>query len=86
MKKLRLDLDSLVVESFASANTTSRTGRTIHGHWADEVQGVTNFSCALTDDDYSCWMACPVSNAPANTCWNTCGANDTCHQGHCLTV
>lgn len=69
MKKLKLDLDSVQVESF---ETTARGERisTVHGY-----QDMMNpFGEQAAASDATCINSCPTNwcGTCANTCWNTC--------------
>jgi hypothetical protein len=85
MKKLRLALEDLNVESFSTADAEEPRG-TVEGH-GTLVEKTCDMSC-----DISCWtkcedtcgqtentcqgqFSCPAgceTQAPQNTCWNTC--------------
>jgi len=66
MGKIRLELESLAVESFATLPREGSVG-TIHAHQFESLR-----SCNLTCED-TCIQTC------ANTCLNTCGTcNATC--------
>jgi hypothetical protein len=74
MHKLALELDQLVVESFATA-PAARPAGTVRGHGVSETPTECLTACG------SCTI-CPVciseagSCVPAESCANTCG--DTC--------
>ena len=97
MRKLRLELDSLAVESFAPAEPPGRRG-TVHGHvslyWEDcdlsqTCQGAgypcnpTDQSCAGTCFDYTCHPGCGGGGSGA------CGGSDpavTCNGVICVEM
>lgn len=64
MSKLRLDVDTLAVESFDTDSASERDRGTVRGHIAITVQvGCYNDSryggpCALSDDDPTCLISC----------------------------
>ena len=80
MRKLRLELDALIVESFAPADGTGGRG-TVHGHvslyWEDCQYvsetcdgagwpcGPTEQSCGGTCYEYTCHPGCGVTS----NCW-----------------
>lgn len=63
---MRLDIDGLEVQSFPTDDGMAG------------IEGVTNFSCNLTDDDYTCMynycgsrppgLSCDVPNSCQNYC------------------
>lgn len=61
MRKLCLDLDKLVVESFDTDAAGNRGGGTVHGHASRQI-GCNYESrlggCALSDDDPTCAISC----------------------------
>lgn len=68
MRKLTLNVDSLVVQSFQT--TAPEAGRgTVHGQAAAQTPGCSYDGCVPTAH-YSCDPTCP------ETCFETC---DTCH-------
>lgn len=80
MKKIRLDLDALRVESFATAEAPRRGG-TVHGHApsyfpepcapTDRVTDCNDVTCAWSCNGYTC----------EPTAANTCAATCTCASG-----
>jgi len=71
MRKLKLELDELSVESFETAEQTEERG-TVHGHY------ITQF-CSRADG-YTCFESC------GGTCVETCDAScDTCDSGCYMT-
>ncbi|HYH78713.1 MAG TPA: hypothetical protein VEX86_02930 [Longimicrobium sp.] len=64
MSKLRLDLDTLAVESFDTDSAGTQGRGTVRGHVAPTAQfGCYNDSrfggpCALSDDDPTCLISC----------------------------
>jgi len=95
MRKLKLDLDAIEVESFATARPPSTVG-TVRGHTDDPQCGSVNMSC---DPRGLCFPQEPNDpNAPTGeatcnwTCWannNPCYNNsyywDTCAATQCMT-
>lgn len=65
MRKLRLNVDALVVETFQTA-AYGRLPGTVHGAGADDSGG---------SDCPNCWSAEPCTDIPIETC--TCGCDDT---------
>jgi hypothetical protein len=84
MKKLRLNVDALTVQSFATADQASSRG-TVHG---EECTCPTNCTCPGCP---SCGETCPntcaetCDDATCNTCdyscWDTC--QKTCYTWIC---
>lgn len=72
MKKLRLNLDELEIESFATtAEADALEEGTVHGY---------HCTCnCCTDNDPTCYNTC-AGNA---TCHRTCVGNNTCGQTAC---
>lgn len=53
MKKIRLDLDRLDVESFPTASST------IHARGTVRANAESDYNCVETDRAiYTCWMSC----------------------------
>jgi hypothetical protein len=79
MRKLKLDLDNMQVESFV----TSAGGQdiaTIHGYQdfnLDPFQGADQVEPIGEASERSCWASCPTDGCGTcfNTCWNTCNAS-----------
>ena len=76
MKKLKLDLDSVTVESFETTAGRDR-GATILGY-----QDMLNPFGEVPEEpgggsDATCLNSCPTNwcGTCANTCWNTCPAS-----------
>ena len=65
MRKLSLNVDAIVVETFHTVAASPRTG-TVHGAWYDAVRGDSGDS-----NCENCWSADPCTNIPIETC--TCG-------------
>lgn len=65
MRKLRLDVNALVVESFGTAADAAGPG-TVHGARA-VLDGSGGSDCDV------CWSADPCTNIPVETC--TCGCD-----------
>jgi hypothetical protein len=63
MKKLRLDVEDLAVESFATADGADERG-TVRGHEATEGCAVTESCTNCTYDDTICGLTWHCSNAP----------------------
>jgi hypothetical protein len=90
MKKLKLQLDELQVESFHTARAEAPRG-TVQGNQptrlctgygcTDYVDCTIDFGCAPDTQDASCEGTC------GNTCYDTClvSCNGTC-DGACFTV
>lgn len=80
MRKMRLDLDSLDVESFAPANETGAPG-TVHGHvtaywelcYPGQTEapaagcGPTENTCPMTCNQDTCYQCGTVTTCPPNT-------------------
>ncbi|HET7460459.1 MAG TPA: hypothetical protein VFJ82_04390 [Longimicrobium sp.] len=62
MKKLRLDLDSVTVDSFATG-TAAHYGGTVRAH--DATEGCTNKCTGQTYDDTLCGLTWGCSNVPS---------------------
>ena len=82
MKKLKLELDALEVESFEVARTGPPTG-TVHGHnTATQCNTSPDRTCAgyLTCDFNSCDGLCSAANycTDFGTCDATCNYTQTC--------
>ncbi len=69
MRKLSLNVDAIVVETFQTVAASPRGG-TVHGAWHDAVRGDSGAS-----DCDVCWSADPCTNIPVETC--TCGCGPT---------
>jgi hypothetical protein len=52
MQKLKLNLDTLAVDSFVTARDTPRADGTVHGH---QVSAVTNCGCQSTIFSTGCY-------------------------------
>ena len=84
MKKLKLDLDNLQVESFATSSRADGIA-TVHGHqdllnpFAGNVEqpGGLEPVDGGSDSDASCWASCPTDGCGTcyKTCWHTCAAS-----------
>lgn len=66
MRKLKLDLNSIKVESFETALPTARDG-TVYGHEATDM-----FECPYTQNNQ-----CPVPTSVAETCVGAGGCNES---------
>jgi hypothetical protein len=62
MKKLRLDLDTLTVDSFPTSTHSDERG-TVRGN--DATDGCTNKCTGATYDDTLCGLTWGCSNVPA---------------------
>lgn len=97
MKKLRLDLDELEVESFDTRGGAREKG-TVVGEQCScggtcYPQATCPQTCAYTCDDPTCAYTCDDATCPAScngtcaghTCWETCGGTcyDTCRPRDC---
>jgi hypothetical protein len=60
MRKLKLDLDDLAVESFIPESVRDQRGGTVHGHDATKnANTCNNFSCQVgCTYQESCYMPC----------------------------
>lgn len=79
MRKLKLDLETLAVESFHTGSERNRAG-TVHGYVTLAAQGCnTDMSCQGTCGGNTCWDTC--GGCPSYYCVDTdygsCGV-DTC--------
>ena len=63
MKKLRLDIEELTVESFPTASTDEERG-TVRAHDATEGCKVTESCTNCTYDDTLCGLTWQCTNAP----------------------
>jgi hypothetical protein len=73
MRKLKLDLDQLTVDSFHTAAPARREG-TVFG---EQCTCYTNCTCpGCPTCDHTCANTCAYTCDDA-TCANTCGCNDT---------
>ena len=70
MKKLKLDVDALAVESFDTRAAESGAG-TVHGHISYPN------GCHTPPDSYP--ETCDYATCAGNTCWQSC--NGTCNCG-----
>ena len=72
MRKLRLNLDAIVVETFHTA-AGAPFGGTVHG--AGYAAGFDAFRADSGGSDCDiCWSADPCTNIPIETCTCGCGA------------
>jgi len=81
MRKLRLDLDSLDVQSFATDEETP-AGGTVHGQ--SGLCQSTYYGCTYTD-----WETCEntCQTCDQYTCWESCyGSCLTCYDETCALV
>ncbi|MFL5381030.1 MAG: pinensin family lanthipeptide [Longimicrobiaceae bacterium] len=91
MKKIKLELDTLAVESFET-NETEREQGTVHGHWISNKLCESEVSCRYTCYYASCFDTqcyCEVPSYPDNcgdpyqtvyyeSCQISCYATCTC--------
>ena len=75
MKKLKLNLDEIKVESFETNTIKSMVEGTVHGNVSGKNPAETCLTCAYTCEGVTCVYTC------ANTCPNTCGY--TCDDPTC---
>jgi hypothetical protein len=78
MKKLKLNLDDLKVESFQTLPSMNKKG-TAHGHLPPSIEEIdTCFgpSCRICPTDLTCYNTCEATcaNTCPDTCANTCPA------------
>lgn len=66
MKKLKLNLEDLKIESFQTDSISKKSKGTIKGF--------------ITNTDPRCNTECAGGNTCQNTCYNTCGWGYTCEQ------
>jgi hypothetical protein len=86
MKKLKLELDNLAVESFDTTATHKSRGTVIGEQctcytYCNTCPGcpTCDATCAYTCDDATC-PQCPTCAASCNgTCDDTCGGNSYCY-------
>jgi hypothetical protein len=75
MRKLKLGIDTLQVQSFHTAPVTRGRG-TVHGRQADTVNGA-QFADTVVVDDARTYPDCPSPlcvDTPLASCDGTCGA------------
>jgi hypothetical protein len=77
MRKLKLE--DLAVESF-DAMAAERGRGTVRGHTGENTCWAA--ACQQTDDDYTCRQGCFGTQAPQDTCYNTCFDARTFYGGH----
>ena len=77
--KIKLDLDALSVESFATSVAEARRG-TVHGHISETTCDLRACDCGTSAGAYCTDISCV-------TCDETCGysCNGTCHENTCAT-
>jgi hypothetical protein len=76
MKKLKLEIDALEVESFDASGTRAEAG-TVHGR--GETAGCDSLRiCGPTDPSYD---PCPVTSTQCDSdgTWTVCTCGDTCN-------
>ena len=77
MRKVKLQLDELAVESFDTA-AVEKPGGTVHAH--ERTDGCTNTcpaSCFITACSCPEYGTCAVS-CPNGTCWLSCDGGYSC--------
>lgn len=72
MKKIRLELDALNVDSFTTGKQEGRREGTVHGH-------ASAYECTIYDSCAATYCGCPGGGSG----YNTCGSANTC--GICIT-
>lgn len=88
MKKLRLELDELSVESFETLEETSGARGTVRGHFMAVAPTRYLWQCGYTRDVAACYTAdggfscepvytCPECASPPET-YDVCGTVDLC--------
>lgn len=76
MKKIRLDLDGLAVESFATATDFPRAG-TVAGHGVDGVS--YPIACDSPSDSVDPAVdTCGYGTCAGVTCWESCNGSCNC--------
>ena len=80
MKKLKLNLDDLRVESFDTSSMVNLPNGTVHGQVFTETCATWEDSCSPTGAfAETCWDTC-TGDATADLCGGTPGCtNDTCY-------
>ena len=99
MRKLKLDLDQLAVDSFDTASPAPKGG-TVFGEQCTcytnctcpgcptcyatcNGQATCANTCANTCDDYTCAASCNGTCVGCGTDWTDCDCADTCMQTAC---
>ena len=81
MKKLRLDIESIAVESFATDERTGERRGTVHGHVSFRCSVDPDNTCAAEtcDNAYTCALSCGLCGS------YKCGsaAEDSCVLSYC---
>jgi hypothetical protein len=76
MKKMRLALDALAVESFATERASAGSG-TVHGRGMDASYPI---ACDPPSDSMDPFLdTCQYATCAGSTCWQSC--NGTCNCG-----
>lgn len=89
MKKMKLDLDDLKVESFETTAESQDGEGTVYGYITQDLTqcgDCTNFLCEPTNNrtcGSTCGPTCgnTCGNTCPSTCNNTCGSTCTCGNG-----
>lgn len=72
MNKLKLDLDVLEVESFATRDVDGSDGGTVLAHNHSEL-GTCTDTCGETQNGHTCYETCAYTCDPQHqTCGRTC--------------
>jgi hypothetical protein len=81
MKKLRMDLDDLRVESFATEHDLASTDGTIWGHQEDGLREKPTYKvngCNGTATQFSCVYSCHGADCSIESCVVSCPGGVTC--------
>jgi hypothetical protein len=81
MKKLKLSLESLHVESFEIIAPRTARG-TVQGHDATQLADTCN--CYRPSD--GCTIGCWNTGDCGDPSWDDCGSADSCGQNNCGTI
>jgi hypothetical protein len=74
MRKLKLDLDALDVDSFDTGDEHGRSG-TVRGHDTVETEWCTGYP--------DCGVSQRGCQTPRNTCYGSCGCTQGCETLNC---
>jgi len=80
MRKIRLDVEELVVESFGTADGNGRKVGTVHGHYYTQLAGCVGSEFS---DCATCLEGCPQDTM---TCFASChmtDGNKVCKAEYC---
>jgi len=78
MRKIRLQLDALTVETFDTSPTQTPRGTVLAFDKTEACTASCGESCLITG--CTCFETCPVS-CPNGSCWESCGG--TCFEPGC---